>query len=76
MLDKDAYDIEKLRISCKLTIFQNKTCVKDPSVTQKNEIYDPVHYVFHCPSLFVTLYKVCQDIPVTLYCAGEASVGG
>ena len=40
MLDKDAFfDIEKLRISCKLKIFQNKTCVKDPSVvTQKNEI--------------------------------------
>ena len=34
MLDKDAFDIEKLRISCKLNIFQNKTCVKDPSVVK------------------------------------------
>ena len=41
MLDKDAFDIEKLRISCKLKKFKIKTCVKDPSVvitfTQKNE---------------------------------------
>ena len=33
-LDKDAFDIEKLRNSCKLNIFQNKTCVKDPSVVK------------------------------------------
>ena len=42
MLDKDAFDIEKLRISCKINLnpfFKNKTCVKDLSVvpTQKNE---------------------------------------
>ena len=43
MLDKDAFDIKKLRISCKinfnLTFFKNITCVKNLSVvpTQKNE---------------------------------------
>ena len=30
MLDKDAFDIEKLRISCKLKKFKIETCVKDP----------------------------------------------
>ena len=39
MLDKDAFDIEKLRIKCNLKNFKIQTCVKDPSVviTQKNE---------------------------------------
>ena len=42
MLDKDVFDIEKLRISCKINLnfFKNKTCVKYPSVvpqSKKNE---------------------------------------
>ena len=46
MLDKDAFDIEKLRISCKVKFFQNKTCVKDPSiVTQKNEKIITTYFV-------------------------------
>ena len=42
MLDEDAFDFEKLRISCEINLktFKNTTCVKDLSVvpkTQKNE---------------------------------------
>ena len=42
MLDKDVFDIEKLRISCNINLnfFKNKTCVKYPSVvpqSKKNE---------------------------------------
>ena len=43
MLDKDAFAIEKLRISVITLILHNKTCVNDLSVTQKqkNEISFP-----------------------------------
>ena len=37
MLDKDAFDIDSYQLY-NLKTFQNKTCVKDPSVvTQKNK---------------------------------------
>ena len=37
MLDKDAFAIEKLRITVITLILHNKTCVKDLSVTQKQK---------------------------------------